>query len=239
MQAAKMLPAVLVDDLIRQLGDRRWEVRDRASTSLKMGGRELFDQLASAYQASRSPEVRLRIKEVVEHVWLSGELKPTGGFLGVRQRLVTPADDPRIPQGQAGIQVIEAIPGTAAQQAGLVPGDVILTLNGKPLRADDRAEDFAGRIFALQQGAKVSLTVLRGAKQIEVQATLGPRPLELGDLRAGDPSRSLAQRRFWAMWRAKFDPNDQNLNSADAGQPEIVWPDHLPDLRGGEAEPGE
>lgn len=236
-QPATRLSESLVAELIAQLGDRRWEVRDHATAGLKVGGPNLFDRLAEAYQSSRQPEVRLRIKEVVEHIFLTAGLKSTGGFLGIRQRVVGGTEDARIPAGQAGILVVEALPGTAAAQAGLRAGDVIVALNGEGLKIGQNQEEFGRRISRFEQGTGLMLTVLRADKHMDVHVTLGARPFEHAEWRPEDVGRM--QKQFWALWRSRFDPNDRNLNMAEAVRPELVWPDRLPDWQGREAGPGE
>lgn len=236
-QPAPGLSTTRVEELIGQLGDRKWDVRNRATAELKTGGPELFDRLAAAYQATKSHEVRLRIKGIAAHIFLTNELKVTGGFLGVRQRLVTSADDPRIPEGQAGIMIAEVLPGTAAAAAGLTPTDVILGMNGQAYRPDEKPEEFGRRISKLPQGTKVVLTVLRGDRRIDVPVILGPRPPEYSDHRSEEFVRT--QQRFGSFWRTRFDPNDRNLNTAEPARPEAVWPDRLPDVPVPNVDPGE
>jgi len=226
-RATGSAPAALsparVRELLLQLDDRRWAVRDRATAELKTAGRERLDDLAVAYKAARSWEVRLRIKEVAAHIFLTSELKMSGGFLGVRHRMLTEVDQANQPVVQGGMRIVEVLPNTAAQAAGLMPGDTITAIDGQALRADQGPDDFARRIGRLTQGSRVRLTVLRGEQSLDVPVTLGARPLEFNDQRTEEYVK--AQGRFAAMWRSRFDANDRNLNMAQPEAPAVVRPD--------------
>ncbi len=86
------------------------------------------------------------------------------GFLGVR------GEDP--PGGEAGVILTEVTAGSAAEDAGLVVGDRVLSLNGAPVT---EFAELAGLVLANQAGDVVVLEVVRDGDVIELQATLGLR----------------------------------------------------------------
>ncbi len=60
-------------------------------------------------------------------------------------------------------------PGSAAQKAGLRPGDIVTRVNGKRIR---NATDLRNAIGLLRVGEKVRLTVLRDGKTLQLTATV-------------------------------------------------------------------
>jgi S1-C subfamily serine protease len=60
-----------------------------------------------------------------------------------------------------------------AGKAGLEPGDVMLTINGQPVK-NSRA--MLNQISQLPPGAPARVRVAREGKEIEVQVTVGERP---------------------------------------------------------------
>jgi putative serine protease PepD len=70
--------------------------------------------------------------------------------------------------------IINAITsGQAAANGGVKEGDAVIALNGSSL---DGADSLVARIRALQPGTKVTMTVVRDGKKIDLQVTLGTKP---------------------------------------------------------------
>lgn len=72
-------------------------------------------------------------------------------------------------QTRQGVVVTRVEPGSAADTAGLRPGDVILRLNGQPI---DTATDIRNRFGLLRVGAPVELDILRNGKARRLIGTL-------------------------------------------------------------------
>lgn len=72
--------------------------------------------------------------------------------------------------GPAGALVTGVQPGSAADEAGIRLGDVILSIDG--VRVDDIG-DLAAQVRSHQPGDTIPLEVLRGDEQVEIEATLG------------------------------------------------------------------
>ncbi len=195
--------------LIDELGHRRWALRERATATLKRGDSAMLAPLARAYKANHATEVRLRIKEIVEHIVVTEALASTRGFLGIGQQLVSRAEDGRLPEGQMGVVIARVLPGTAAAAAGLAVKDVIVALDGQPIKLGTTPEGFRDRIASHPPGTKIELTVLRGKEIRPVRAVLGTRPPGQVDERSEEYAR--ARKRFGTLWREQFDPNDVRL----------------------------
>lgn len=72
-----------------------------------------------------------------------------------------------------GIIILDVIPGTAAQRAGLRVRDVIVDISGKPI-AD--TSDFLTAIDGMKVGDVLILTVVRDGREIVVRLEVGERP---------------------------------------------------------------
>jgi len=92
----------------------------------------------------------------------SGEL-PRKGSLGVQAQ--------GAPGG--GVTVVGVQPGSAAEEAGVQQGDVILSLNGVPTPT---VPAFIGAASGLEVGKPVPMSVRRGGESLELEVSPKPRP---------------------------------------------------------------
>jgi len=69
-----------------------------------------------------------------------------------------------------GALISSISPDSAAQKAGLKPGDIILSFNGRPI---EQSGDLAAMVGMSKPGAKVALEVMRDGRKQEIDATLG------------------------------------------------------------------
>lgn len=91
--------------------------------------------------------------------------------LGVSISTVTAADAEAFGLEQvAGAKVASVEEGSAADGAGLETGDVIVALNGEPIRT---SSDLTARLAQLKPGAEVELTLVRYGDRKTVTAELG------------------------------------------------------------------
>ena len=79
------------------------------------------------------------------------------------------ADSFGLPEPE-GALVSSVNPGSAAQAAGIQPGDVIIALNGQKI---ENSNDLPVRVASLMPGSKVNLTIWRNHAEKHVIATLG------------------------------------------------------------------
>jgi len=112
---------------------------------------------------------------------------PSSVRLGITGRAVTPAiaRAMNLPSGQQGILIEEVQSGSPADKAGLQGsykpadingnrvlggGDVIIAINGQPVTSMSDLQTF---LQQAQPGQKVTLTLLRDGKRIDLEVTLG------------------------------------------------------------------
>ena len=102
--------------------------------------------------------------------------KVTRGYMGAVIQNVTPeiADSLGI-SGKKGALVAELTPGGPADRAGLQAGDVVLSLDGKPV---DSSTELTRMVGDTHTGDIMHLEVLRAGKPVMVDVRSGVRPSE-------------------------------------------------------------
>ena len=86
--------------------------------------------------------------------------------------------------GNSGAVVVSVVPGSAADKAGLEPGDVIVAVEGKPI---ERASDVRNRIGLLRVGERFSLDFVRDGRRQSVNTKVGKHLSRAGDAHTRDP----------------------------------------------------
>ena len=76
----------------------------------------------------------------------------------------------------SGVIVLDLVAGSPAADAGIRPLDVIVRVNGRPVR---NAEDANRAIFGSQIGELLTLGIERDGREREVTFALGERPTRL------------------------------------------------------------
>lgn len=134
------------------------------------GGGDVAEGLGFAIPANRVKTVAGRI------IQQEGKPRP---FLGVASEPVTPQlasyYDLRGPDGRllnSGVLVVEVVPGSAAEEVGLEPGDIILSIDGTTL---DENNPLADVLAHYEAGQTISLEVVRNGRSEIVDVTLGSR----------------------------------------------------------------
>ena len=117
------------------------------------------------------------VKPLIEEIRAGGgDVRGDQAFLGVNTTdvaLESPAT-----RAQFGIDVDEGafvqsvVPGSAAADAGLEPGDVVVAVNGQETRTSAGVGEI---VRGLAPGDQVTIEILRQGEAIEVTATLGRR----------------------------------------------------------------
>jgi serine protease Do len=102
--------------------------------------------------------------------------KISRGYLGATIQPVTPdiADSVGIP-GKKGALVAELVPGGPAEKAGVMPGDVVLSVNGHSVKD---STDLTRQVAASHTGDTLSLVVMRAGQQKTINVKSGVRPSE-------------------------------------------------------------
>ncbi len=214
------------DKLIPLLGSPAFPERERATERLTEIGAPAFARLRLAYHDSDDLEVRLRIEQVVREAYINRHVFERFGFLGISRKRnpgPTHGDDPRIPKGNVGIAIETVIEETAAHQAGLQAGDVIIAKDGSPFQGDALVAfvSFAVEIRESGAGTAISLTVLRGDQQKQIDVVLGRIPRSSINQITGLPELyETAMRRldiWWFKYFRKPPGRIQNGESRRAG----------------------
>ena len=87
------------------------------------------------------------------------------GTLGIQMQ-----DDPH--GGWKGVRVGKTLPDSSARQAGLMPGDIIVAIDGQPIA---NSQDLARQVGSRAVGQNVRLDLLRNGSPLKLAATLtGP-----------------------------------------------------------------
>ncbi|OGG46790.1 MAG: hypothetical protein A3F84_12560 [Candidatus Handelsmanbacteria bacterium RIFCSPLOWO2_12_FULL_64_10] len=111
-------------------------------------------------------------RRVMEDLIVKG--KASRGWLGIQIQNVTDEIASSLGfKSTDGAMVSEVFADTPAQRAGVQTGDVILAVNGKPIKDRD---DLMNTIAATDPGKPVALKVVREKKEITISVTLGERP---------------------------------------------------------------
>ena len=84
--------------------------------------------------------------------------------------------DCRTESGAAGVGVVHVEDDAPARDAGILPGDIVVAMNGSKLAGSD---DFICRVIALSPGHRVRLTVLHGGEVRFPTVRLGMWPLNI------------------------------------------------------------
>jgi S1-C subfamily serine protease len=90
-----------------------------------------------------------------------------GAFLGVSLEVVE--------SGRAGAVIAKVTPGTAADEAGVEVGDLVVEIDGAPVPT---REDLAAQVQTFRPGDTVDLVVIRDGEELTLTVTLGERPDE-------------------------------------------------------------
>lgn len=96
------------------------------------------------------------------------------GWLGATLRPVAVPDELRETAGEAtGLMVMSMIPEGPAAKAGIVPGDIILSIDGTSAR---RLRGVLAHLGSDSVGKSASLRLIRGGAVLAVEATITERP---------------------------------------------------------------
>ena len=89
------------------------------------------------------------------------------GWVGISYEM----DDVR-----GGLDVRRVVAGSPAQKAGILEGDLVLTLNGVRFVEQTNQDTMKKNAELMKPGNTITYTLLRNGKELEVKVTLAPMP---------------------------------------------------------------
>jgi len=164
--------------------------------------------------------------------------KVTRGSIGIQFRAELSSAVNRVYGFKNGVLVQEVQPGGPADRAGLKPGDIITTIDGRAIKdGDDLVNDIASR----KPGSTIRLGFLRDGKPLDASVSIGDREKVFADLNNPQPQNS--QEGSAGAGEAKLGVVVHEITAAQAGKLhasgvliDSVRPGSFADLQG--LEPG-
>lgn len=111
--------------------------------------------------------VRGVVSEIIDHG------RVIRGWIGISPEDISESQAQQLGLAQAGVVITNLSLGSPAQQAGLLPGDLLLAVDGA---SPHGSQDVLGRISRHKPGSTVRLRGLRGHQSFEVEARVTERP---------------------------------------------------------------
>jgi serine peptidase DegS len=111
--------------------------------------------------------VRGVLSEIVQHG------RVIRGWIGISPEDISDEQAQQLGLAQGGVVIANLYLGSPAQQAGLLPGDLLLAVDGATPHG---AQDVLGRISRHKPGTTVTLRGLRGHRSFDVEAHVTERP---------------------------------------------------------------
>jgi len=109
-------------------------------------------------------------KQIMEQIIATGSV--TRGWIGVEAREIT-SDSDVSPAN--GVYIERVLAGGPAERAGLKPGDILVSIEGKPVKDPN---SMLNLVAALVPGKPASIKLRRANKDIDVQVAVGKRPTQ-------------------------------------------------------------
>jgi len=107
-------------------------------------------------------------------------------WLGVSTQVLTRdlSEAIGLPLGTYGVRVVQVFPDTPAKDSGIHSGDLLLRMDGQMIRANrvEDAEVFSNMIREYKIDSKVTFSLLRDQKPMDLNVTLRKRPTPANEL---------------------------------------------------------
>lgn len=153
------------------------------------------------------------VRQITSQLIKYGEVRR--GMLGVVMQNLTPGLAKAFGLNlQQGVVISQVIKNSAASKAGLKAGDVVDTINGKPVKSASQMRNIVGM---MRIGQEMKITVIRDAKKIHLSATIQ------GELAHSVAGEKLNPRLQGAVIADHKDGNNQYLVLADVSRGSPAW----------------
>jgi serine protease Do len=117
------------------------------------------------------------VRKISEQLLTKGEVPR--GYLGVGMDDL-PGPDAKAKKIDDGAVLVKTVePGTAAEKAGMLPGDIILRINKEPLSRQRPIRHVRQIVADIEPGSEITVEVLRGEERRQLVVTVGKRPANL------------------------------------------------------------
>jgi Do/DeqQ family serine protease len=113
-------------------------------------------------------------RNVMEQIIQTGSV--VRGWIGVEAQEITPeiAESFRLPSTN-GVLIAGVLPGGPAARAGLKPGDILVAIEGSPVKDPN---SMLNLVAALVPGKPAAIRLRRESKDMDIQVTVGTRPTQ-------------------------------------------------------------
>jgi len=118
---------------------------------------------------------------------ISPSHKVTRGSIGIQFREGLSASVNRVYGFKNGVLVQEVQPGGPADKSGLKPGDIITTIDGRPIKDGD---DLVNEIASRKPGSTIRLGFVRDGKSQDTTVTIGDRDKVFAELNNPQPENN-------------------------------------------------
>lgn len=179
LSAASSDAADLPFKAIEGLGSEKFSQREEAENQLLEWGRKqpaiAMDELQKHSRISPDPEVRARCLDVLRSLVEDQYLREGEGYVGVALRDETVAV-PGEPKPRNVIRIVSVMAGSPGSVAGLKPDDIIIGTGWKDWKDIQNETKLREELRKKPAFSRVTFTVLRAGKSIDIEITLGRRP---------------------------------------------------------------
>ena len=130
------------------------------------------------------------VRAVFEQIRKFGRVRR--GEIGIRAQTVTPelAAGLQLPR-DSGVILGDVLPGSPAAQAGLRPGDLVVSLDGKAM---ENGRQLHVNLYRRLIGDVIALQVLRGGQTLSIAVSMTERSDPFSALSSPDPRQNLVPR---------------------------------------------
>jgi len=175
-----------VRKLVPKLGADTWKAREEAQEDIFLLFAKDTDPavtaVAVAFMTEKDPEIKARLEKILHRMAPDHVRLGKRGFLGVSLGKLKGA----VKVGEElydPIDVVNVLPGTSAQAAGLVNGERILSIDEFKCTAGTTVEDVVKYISSRGPGAQLKFINLTPDNKVKARVIeLGNRPSDTSDL---------------------------------------------------------